>query len=117
VIAKGAAMPHQKIATCTYCGTRAALVLSGTTQHELACRACGAPLHDLKMLRADAVGDGYLHARGTKKAKGAPVDRVRATPLPIWQSRSSGKTKKKKRKSLGKRFLKEAFDMLEDIFD
>ncbi|WP_375258351.1 hypothetical protein [Citreimonas sp.] len=47
-------MPAIKVATCTYCGTRAALVLSGQTRHELACSACGAPLHDLKMLRADA---------------------------------------------------------------
>lgn len=42
-------MPNgTKIATCCYCGKRAALVLTGTVRHELACSACGAPLHDLK---------------------------------------------------------------------
>ena len=46
-------MPHfTKIATCNYCGTRAALVLSGEVRHELACSGCGAPLHDLKLMPA-----------------------------------------------------------------
>ena len=38
-----------KIATCCYCGTRAALVLD-RARHELTCAQCGAPLHNLKML-------------------------------------------------------------------
>ena len=46
-------MPH-KVTTCCYCGTRAALVLSGTTRHELACGSCGAPLHVIKKLRSDS---------------------------------------------------------------
>ena len=33
-----------KIATCCYCGTRAALVLTGKHRHELSCSGCGAPL-------------------------------------------------------------------------
>ena len=45
-------MTAEKIVTCCYCGTRAALVLRGRDRHELTCSACGAPLHDLKMLRA-----------------------------------------------------------------
>jgi len=49
-----------KIVTCCYCGTRAALVLTGKTRHELACSSCGAPLHDLKMLPKDRSGDGEL---------------------------------------------------------
>ena len=38
---------NYKIATCCYCGTRAALQLRGDVQHELACASCGAPLHNL----------------------------------------------------------------------
>ena len=45
-------MAYEKIATCCYCGTRAALVLRGSKRHELACSSCGAPLHDLKRLPA-----------------------------------------------------------------
>ena len=43
-------MVAQKIATCFYCGTKAALVLRGKVIHELSCGSCGAPLHDLKRL-------------------------------------------------------------------
>lgn len=99
-------MPQRKIATCCYCGTRAALVLTGTKRHELACSSCGAPLHDLKMLRADHVQDRT---------------RVKPSPLHDWE----GKGRKprgyarpqKRRKSFGRRFLEEAVDLIEDIFD
>lgn len=111
-------MPAQKIVICTYCGNRAALVLTGQTRHELSCGACGAPLHDLKMLRADAVDENGIHTRSTrKKPKGDPVDRVGATPLPIWEARKTSKKRKKKRKSFTKKLFEEAFDVLEDIFD
>lgn len=43
-------MVAQKIATCCYCGTKAALVLRGKDSYELNCGSCGAPLHDLKRL-------------------------------------------------------------------
>ena len=43
-------MTTRKIATCCYCGTRAALVLKGKDRHELSCATCGAPLHELKKL-------------------------------------------------------------------
>ena len=43
-------MVAQKIATCCYCGTKAALVLRGKDSYELSCGSCGAPLHDLKRL-------------------------------------------------------------------
>ncbi|THH35656.1 hypothetical protein E4Z66_11200 [Aliishimia ponticola] len=91
----------QKIATCCYCGTRAALVLSGSERHELACQSCGAPLHDLKRL---------------------PMARVQATAPERVRPTSPGKNlkkkqKKKKRKGLAARVFEEAFDFLEDIFD
>ena len=61
-------MPNTKIATCCYCGARAALVLN-KAQHELSCASCGAPLHDLKMLRADAVNVA-AHAPAQRGKKG-----------------------------------------------
>ncbi len=91
-----------KIATCCYCGTRAALVLKGTRRHELACSACGAPLHNLKQLPRDAV-DPDAHRPAALARHAAKSD--------------PRKRKKKKRKSLGKRFFEEAFDLLEDILD
>ncbi|WP_371054488.1 hypothetical protein [Rhodosalinus sp. K401] len=126
-------MPHAtKIATCTYCGTRAALVLRGDTRHELSCAACGAPLHDLKMLRADAV-----EARGGRPAQPAraasrPASRGPGargvTPPAHWERMRDGhddrprrkktsRKARKKRKGFMRKALEEAFDVLEDIFD
>ena len=112
-------MPNgTKIATCCYCGTRAALVLRGRDRHELSCSACGAPLHDMKMLRSDAVQapvstKEYAPARPKKTKRKAA-----AAPLPAWDRKAGySKKKKKKRKTLAKRFFEEAFDVLEDIFD
>lgn len=105
-------MPHAtKIATCCYCGTRAALVLKGKTRHELSCSACGAPLHDMKMLRADAVERPVSTGR-------MPSQRSKAA-LPVRDGKAGyvNRRKKKKRKTLTRRFLEEAFDVLEDIFD
>ncbi|WP_299790060.1 hypothetical protein [uncultured Marivita sp.] len=113
-------MPHgTKIVTCCYCGTRAALVLRGESRHELSCAACGAPLHDMKLLRADAV---ETPVSSTKVNTHRPVPKQRrgaVTPMPVWEREVgySRKKKKKKRKTLAKRFFEEAFDVLEDIFD
>ena len=108
-------MPHgTKIATCCYCGTRAALVFKGETRHELSCSACGAPLHDMKMLRTGAlekpIATQHRHA---SKPKTAPA------PFPAWDrdAKPSKKKKQKKRKTLTRRFFEEAFDVIEDIFD
>ncbi|MEM6308225.1 MAG: hypothetical protein AAF701_09600, partial [Pseudomonadota bacterium] len=66
-------MPHgQKIATCCYCGTRAALVLKGDIQHELACSSCGAPLHNLKHMpqqTSTKISTSKKPNRDTKKPK------------------------------------------------
>ncbi len=73
----------------------------------MACSSCGAPLHDLKMLRKDKSGDREL----------VQPSRVRsAKPKPVKYSKPK-KYKKKKRKSLFKSVFEEAFDVLEDIFD
>lgn len=108
-------MPHgTKIATCCYCGTRAALVLKGESRHELSCSACGAPLHEMKMLHAKpAERPTITQHRHASQPKTAPA------PFPAWDRDGQGAKKKnpKKRKSLARRFLKEAFDVIEDIFD
>lgn len=94
-------MPNTKIATCTYCGTRAALVLTGETRHELACSACGAPLHEMKQLHPDT-----------------PPKVHKAKPVKPTKAHKPAKPKKlKKKKSLGRKLLGEAFDLIEDIFD
>ncbi len=93
-------MPHAaKIATCCYCGTRAALVLRGRERHELSCSNCGAPLHDMKMLKAP-VSERAPRPRNFEA-------RPKARP----------KRKKKRSKSLSQRFMKEVWDVAEDLFD
>ncbi len=39
-----------KIATCSYCGTRVLISLSGRERHELVCNSCGAPLQNTKLI-------------------------------------------------------------------
>ena len=95
-----------KIATCCYCGTRAALVLSGTERHELACSACGAPLHDLKILKSAHPG----HRELVKPGKGKKYGSYEAP-------KQSKKKKKKKKQGFAEWFMEEAWDALEDIFD
>jgi len=107
-------MPTQKIATCCYCGTRAALVLAGHDRHELACSSCGAPLHDLKMLRK---------APASRSASAAPSARsvARAPAKPSHPKQPHPKAKKakksKKRKGLFRNLMEEAWDVIEDIID
>ena len=106
-----------KIATCCYCGTRAALRFD-RDRHELVCSACGAPLHEMKALRAghEAVPHHDLVApstvRGTSWAAAAG-----ALGAAALERKGRKKPKKRKRKSLGKKLLEEAFDLVEDIFD
>jgi hypothetical protein len=103
-------MPGTKIATCCYCGTRAALVLRGRERHELSCANCGAPLHDMKMLRAD-------HAGARDPARPSPVrtgPMAEPTRMPHPDPR---RRKGKRRKSFGRRMFEEAIDLIEDIFD
>lgn len=97
-------MPH-KVTTCCYCGTRAALVLSGTTRHELACGSCGAPLHVIKKLRSDS--------KTGRERREAPVQAVHH----IKPAKPKHKKKQKRKKSLSAKLFEEAFDVLDDLFD
>lgn len=101
-----------KIATCCYCGTRAALVLRGETRHELSCASCAAPLHELKMLRCDRSGprDG-VKSRSRQERPYRPTRAGR--PKPEARTPKKGR----RRKSLFKAIFEEAADMIEDIFD
>ncbi len=92
-----------KIATCCYCGTRAALVLKGTTRHELSCSACGAPLHNMKMLKTERET-----APAPKQSRGRPA---------AYSVHRPSKPKRKKKKSKAKWLMGEAWDLIEDIFD
>lgn len=98
-------MPDTKIATCCYCGTRAALVLRGATRHELSCASCGAPLHDMKRLPAD---------RASAPARKVPP---RAEKPRSSHERWEKPKKRKKKKARGRKMLGELFDVIEDIFD
>lgn len=103
-----------KIATCCYCGTRAALTLGGdASHHELVCANCGAPLHELKMLRKPQKPEK------TRARRAAP--HPGAAPLGVASmARPKPRKVKKKAKRKSKRMSKiwdEAFDLIEDIFD
>ncbi len=97
-------MAYPKIATCCYCGTRAALVLRGGVRHELACASCGAPLHDLKSLPRDLV----------QRASRSPE------PRPVAQAPKPNRAKapkRRKRRSLSRRIMSEVVDLIDDILD
>lgn len=104
-----------KIATCSYCGSRAALVFDAG-RHELTCRACGAPLHEMKAMPQDP-------DRKAKKTKRAPVTVVgqRRSEAPDYDRREwrdwPAKRRPKRRKPLARRMLEEIWDVVEDIFD
>ena len=125
-----------KIATCGYCGARAALVLTQQARHELTCSACGAPLDDVEVLQtAVRTAPPADQPTTSKEAKS------RAAVMPWMESRAkvnaddddddddddkdrrkaskrSKKSKRgKRRKSLVQRFFDEAADAIEDIFD
>jgi len=85
--------------TCCYCGSRAALVLD-RGRHELSCASCGAPLHDMKMLRRDPAPQPR-HA--------APVHRQVPTKVKAKPP--------KRRKGFLRKVFEEAIDAIEDIFD
>lgn len=100
-------MPARKIATCCYCGTRAALVID-KGRHELACASCGAPLHDLKQMPAPAgqIAKTTPHREAAKPAHPRMVQEGPKRP-----------NKQKKRKRRGRKLFEELWDVVEDIFD
>ncbi len=98
-----------KIATCCYCGTRAALVLD-KGRHELSCASCGAPLHEIKSIPCHKLRSQPVKRKNNQKGKKSD-----------YSGRSyekySPKRYVKKRKSLGRKVLSELWDVVEDILD
>lgn len=103
-------MTGTKIATCSYCGTRAAFVLKGDQRHELTCSACGAQLHDLKMLPK------RVETRTGQRAH-TPYPGLSSHERAMAKTESEYRRKPKKKKGFKRRFLEEIFDVVEDIFD
>ncbi|RLJ59134.1 hypothetical protein BCF46_1278 [Litoreibacter meonggei] len=93
--------PNIKIATCCYCSSRTILKPTARDGHELACGSCGAPLHEMKWLKAP------------KPARKKP------SPLVSTLSPRKSKPRLKKRRStpFWHRALEEIWDEVEDIFD
>ncbi len=113
-------MSHpMKIATCCYCGMRAALVLD-QTRHELSCSACGAPLHDMKMMPKAALAKPAAKPRSTfvqmarpkahkpKKRNDYKTQKARRKPI---------RKTLKKRMRWGREVIEDLWDVVEDIFD
>ncbi|WP_300031643.1 hypothetical protein [uncultured Roseobacter sp.] len=100
---------HPKIATCCYCGARAALRLD-KGRHELTCSGCGAPLHDLKRMPSDTTdsGSGYQKPRQKKK---------KSRPAPAYRPEYVREKPRRRRKSFLRDALEEIIDVVEDIFD
>ena len=99
-----------KIATCCYCGTKAALVLRGKDKHELTCSKCGAPLRALKMLPKQpsrSPTPTATHAR--------PPNRKRVDKYPEY--RTERPKKRRKTKSFAKRVMSGLWDVVEDVVD
>lgn len=101
-------MPYDvKIATCSYCGRRQTLRMTARDGHELACGACGAPLHEMKWLKP--------------RTPNAPVKRSPPRPAPhgygLPDRELGSRRKKKKRSKFWKKALEEVFDVIEDILD
>lgn len=114
-------MPHQtKIATCSYCGRRQTLQVTARDGHELACGACGAPLHEMKWLKAPEPEAKAKKSKPMQAPHGFAPQREDWRGGKDWQGGrddSYRRKKKKKRKSLFKKAFEEAFDVIEDIFD
>lgn len=110
---------NTKIATCTYCGARTALVLD-TERHELCCAKCGAPLHDLKRLPT-AKAPVRDRTRSAPSAGGVPPEVSGAALERKWAEAAARKPsrprKVKKRKPLWKKALGEIGELIEDVFD
>lgn len=106
----------KKIATCSYCGTRAVLVFDAA-RHELTCSACGAPLHDMKFMPQAPGKDKKKSAKPQATKYGAPAAMAGVAGRSSWVANEKKPRKKKKKKTFFKRVLEDIIDEIEDIFD
>lgn len=104
-----------RIATCCYCGTRAALVLRGRDRQELSCASCGAPL---TRLRAIPVTQQTAAPVVTHSA--APMTRRKPVSGPCRAAAprpDQDRYPRKRRKPALSRWMEEIRDVIEDVFD
>ena len=99
-----------KVATCCYCGTKAALVLRGKSRHELACGSCGAPLHHLKML---PIAPDRATAPAAAPTRPEPSYGHRKPP----EKPVSRPGKRRKTRSFGRKVWSGVWDALEDVLE
>ncbi|MFX0545582.1 hypothetical protein ACEWPL_008560 [Roseovarius sp. S1116L3] len=113
----------RKIATCCYCGTRAALVLRGEGRHELSCAACGAPLHEMKAMPCNAPSRNGAQPKPAPRRKPAPHpydtqrDDLEQRRRAEHEAYRQPTRRRKRRKPLLRKALEEIWDVVEDIFD
>lgn len=108
-------MPDTKIAICFYCGRRQALQLRARGGHELACGSCGAPLHEMKWLKAP--DPAHPKKRRPRSTAPHPVP-VATTGKPEARAADLRSRRPiKRRKPLWKKALEEVFEVIEDILD
>ncbi len=98
-----------KIATCCFCGTKAALRLD-KGRHELTCASCGAPLRDLKMLPAET-------GKARKAVSHRPPSRAFADDPQAAAYRAQKPRKQRRRGRWLKKVAEELFDLVEDVLD
>ncbi|MEO1638081.1 MAG: hypothetical protein AAFU41_02385 [Pseudomonadota bacterium] len=103
-------MAATKIATCCYCGTKAALVLRGKTSHELTCGNCGAPLRAMKVLPKSKTANHKIDRDNVR-----PSERRRGEQRPDY--RDYKYKKRKKPKGLRRKVMSEFWDFVEDVVD
>lgn len=107
-----------KIATCCFCGSKAALKLD-KGRHELACANCGAPLRVLKMLPKEPPAKPAIShvARSRREPAGWPA--ASGTQRKARAGKKKRKPSKRRQKRSGwiKELAEEVFDFVEDIFD
>jgi len=122
-------MPEKtKIATCSYCGTRTLMTLAEGKRYELVCSTCGAPLHDMQMLKNMASGDTKSPISNSSQESPFRMQallpvflRKRGDEKPEYkQHKKYDKRRRKKRRGLCfwvKEAIDEIEDEIEDIFD
>ncbi|PWK60548.1 hypothetical protein [Roseicyclus mahoneyensis] len=108
-------MPDTKIATCCYCGRRQAFQLLARGGRELACGACGAPLHEMKWLKVP--DPAYPKKRSPRIPAPHPVPLAGSGRGAVRAEDPRNRRPKKRRKPVWKKVLEEVFEVIEDIFD
>ena len=115
----GSALAAQKLATCCYCGTRAALVLRGDVRHELSCVSCGAPLNDLKLMPVSAPTARPVETT-VKKPAGPAQKAKRSKEQKVFKPKKGKRRKfgvKLGRKLSVSRLVSKVWDEIEDVVE